>query len=254
MSFAPADTSASSISRERCGPRCLRGRAARATIIGEDHPREHIARFLYSTRVRTSGKHVVEQDLELASSISGTTLAYAQAPLPKDDAAEAWAHEETMDGPVVLINPGAGWGAKCWPADRYAEVARALEADGYAVLVNAGPREEELAAAVARGCQEARVIECSLGQLIAIMRRTTLFIGGDTGPLHLAAMLRVPTVGIFGPTDPERNGPYETEAVVLRSSASRRDHSRRTEPEAGLLQILPQQVLAAAHSLLGARA
>ena len=57
----------------------------------------------------------------------------------------------------------------------------------------------------------------SLTQLIALTRRARLFIGGDTGPMHLAAALGVPVVAIFGPTDPARNGPFGTRSIVLRS-------------------------------------
>jgi heptosyltransferase-1 len=86
--------------------------------------------------------------------------------------------------------------------------------------------------------------------LIAFTRRVALVIGGDTGPLHLASALGRPVVGIYGPTDPARNGPFGTRARVLRSPESRRDHSRRAEPEAGLLTITPDAVLQAADELL----
>ena len=90
----------------------------------------------------------------------------------------------------------------------------------------------------------------SIGELIACTRRASLFLGGDTGPLHLAAALNVPVVGIYGPTNPERNGPYGTRARVLRHPASRRDHTRRSEPEAGLLTITVEDVVEAAQQIL----
>jgi heptosyltransferase-1 len=91
---------------------------------------------------------------------------------------------------------------------------------------------------------------CTIGELIALLHKARLFIGGDTGPMHLAAALRVPVVTLFGPTDPARNGPYSAQAVVLRHTASVTDHSRRAEPEAGLLAISASEVLEAARSLL----
>jgi heptosyltransferase-1 len=90
----------------------------------------------------------------------------------------------------------------------------------------------------------------SLQQLIALTRRAALFIAGDTGPLHLACALGRPVVGIYGPTDPSRNGPYGARAKVLRSPGSRRDHSRRAAPDPGLLTIAPEDVLHAADELL----
>jgi heptosyltransferase-1 len=82
-------------------------------------------------------------------------------------------------------------------------------------------------------------------------RRASLFVGGDTGPMHLAAALHVPVVAIFGPTDPARNGPFGTGSVVLRSPSSLTSHKRRPQPEEGLLEITADQVLAACRQLLG---
>jgi heptosyltransferase-1 len=86
--------------------------------------------------------------------------------------------------------------------------------------------------------------------LIALTRRVALAIAGDTGPLHLACALGRPVVGIYGPTDPRRNGPFGTEFKVLRSPESRRDHTRYAAPEAGLLTICLEEVLSAAEELL----
>lgn len=110
----------------------------------------------------------------------------------------------------------------------------------------------ELAQSVCRGNEQvAQVVQSDLSQLIALTRRASLFIGGDTGPLHLASALAVPVVAIFGPTDPARNGPYGGRQVVFRSPESKRDHSRRSEPEPGLLSISVQEVAEAAFTLLG---
>jgi heptosyltransferase I len=88
--------------------------------------------------------------------------------------------------------------------------------------------------------------------LIAMTRRCVLVIGGDTGPVHLACALGKPVLGIYGPTDPARNGPWGVPFRVLRHPESRRDHARRSAPEAGLLTIEPEEVLAAVDELLGA--
>ena len=115
-----------------------RGRAARAA-----------ARWLFTERVATHGAHVIEQDVELASAVAGDELSPVQRPgCPWTLAAEAWADEflpPSAPMPVVLINPGAGWGAKRWPVERYAAVAQGLIDRGMRVLVNAGPGEEPLA-------------------------------------------------------------------------------------------------------------
>ena len=163
-----------------------------------------------------------------------------------------FATRAAASGSFAIINPGAGWGAKCWPADRYAALVKSLAEHGVFALVNAGPGEVKLAHDVLRGNEKsARVVECTLPQLIAITRRAALFVGGDTAPLHLASALCIPVVAIFGPTDPARNGPYGGRSIVLRSPESKRDHSRRRKPEAGLLTITVEQATEAALALLG---
>jgi heptosyltransferase-1 len=231
------------------------GRMAGAPrVIGEDQPREPWARWLFRERVPTSGVHVIDQAREVVAAVLKQAVPRQAAELPIDPVAEQWCHgwlAERGIGRFALMNPGAGWGAKRWPAERYAAVAVALAQMGHATIVNAGPGEMEMANTIcAAPHARAFCMAGSLGQLIACMRRASLFIGGDTGPLHLAAALRVPVVGIYGPTDPARNGPFETRARVLRHPASKRDHSRRSEPEAGLLTIAVEDVVHAARELL----
>ncbi|MGA2251784.1 glycosyltransferase family 9 protein [Terracidiphilus sp.] len=231
-------------------------------VIGEAVPREPAAKWLFTERVETRGVHVIEQDIEVASAVAGDTLQPMLPLLPVDPEAETWCDallgtgqnsgSEYAARPLALLNPGAGWGAKRWPVGRYAAVARGLAKRGFSVVVNAGPGEEELAEAIRMQSGGAALpATCSLSQLIALTRRVSLAVAGDTGPLHLACALGKPVVGIFGPTDPARNGPFGTRFRVLRSAESRRDHTRRAEPEAGLLTIQPEEVLQAADELRG---
>lgn len=223
-------------------------------FIGEASPRETPARLLFTERVVTHGAHVIEQDVELASAVAGDSLIPVPPMLPVDPAAEAWCDAFLASSgtrPHALINPGAGWGAKQWPVERYAAVARGLIERGFRVLINAGPSEEQLADVIVKGTSGAAIpLSVPLDQLIALMRRIALCVAGDTGPLHLACALGRPVVGIYGPTDPSRNGPFGTRFKVLRSPLSRRDHTRHAEPEAGLLTIKPEDVLLAAGELL----
>jgi heptosyltransferase-1 len=227
-------------------------------VIGEANPRERLASLLFHERIRTRGAHVIEQDMELASAVAGDGVEPVQPWLPVDPAAEAWANQlfASFNGqPAVLVNPGAGWGAKRWPVERYAAVARGLVERGNRVLVNAGPGEECLAQVLAKHTDgRATLLGGQLSQLIAVTRRIALAIAGDTGPLHLACALERPVVGIYGPTAPSRNGPFGTRFKVLRSPESRRDHTRREAPEAGLLTIDPEAVLQAADELLAPEA
>lgn len=223
-------------------------------VVGESEPRERPARWFFNERIATQGAHVIEQDIELARALDGDQLQPVTPLLPVDCEAEQWCDAlvaESGNQPVALIAPGAGWGAKRWPVERYAAVATGLHRRGLRVLINAGPGEEPLAEAIQSSSNRAATpVKTSLSQLIALTRRIALCVAGDTGPLHLACALGKPVVGIYGPTDPSRNGPYGTRSVVLRSPLSRRDHSRRPEPESGLLTIGPEEVLAAADTLL----
>ncbi|MES2220452.1 MAG: glycosyltransferase family 9 protein [Acidobacteriota bacterium] len=231
------------------------GRMAKAPrMIGEADPREPLARWLFRERIATTGVHVVEQANEVVNAVFNDALPYQSPALPLDpvaeDACDKWLAERGIDR-FVLMNPGAGWGAKCWPAERYAAVAAELPALGFATVVNIGPGESKLAVAFSSNPHaRAFCMTGSIGQLMACTRRASLFIGGDTGPLHLAAALNIPVVGIYGPTNPARNGPYGTRAIVLRHPASKRDHTRRSEPETGLMTITVKDVLEAAQQLL----
>jgi heptosyltransferase-1 len=221
--------------------------------IGESNPREWFARWLFTDRIDTRGAHVIEQDVELASAVAGDALTPVQPLLPVDHAAEAWCNALTAGSskPMALLNPGAGWGAKRWPVERYAAVAFALAGRGFSVLVNAGPSEEAMAEEIRTQSAGAAIpVTCSVAQLIALTRRVALMVAGDTGPLHLACALGRPVVGIYGPTDPARNGPFGTRFKVLRSPYSLRNHARREAPESGLLTIQPEDVLAAIDEVL----
>jgi heptosyltransferase-1 len=229
--------------------------ACKRRRIGEAEPREKAAAWLSTDLVATHGAHVIEQDLELAATIAGDELHPMRPWLPLDPAAEVWADAILPPGAgapqAILINPGAGWGAKRWPVERYAAVAQHFAGQGFRILINTGPGEEPLAEAIRKEAGGAGLaLNCSLAQLIAITRRVALAIAGDTGPLHLACALGRPVVGIYGPTDPCRNGPYGTRFKVLRSPESRRDHTRYQAPEAGLLTIRPADVVRAAEEVL----
>ncbi len=223
-------------------------------LIGEENPRERAARWLFTERVAMQAAHVIEQGLELARAVAGDDLRPTAPWLPIDPAAEAWADEilpHAARPATVLVNPGAGWGAKRWPVERYTAVARGLIDRGMHIVINTGPGEQPLAEAISTGTGGAATpLTCTLPQLIALTRRVVLVIAGDTGPLHLACALGRPVVGIYGPTDPSRNGPFGVPFRVLRSPQSRRDHTRHAAPEAGLLTIQPQDVLQAAGELL----
>jgi heptosyltransferase-1 len=220
-------------------------------VYGSIQPRENAASMFYTRKILPAGTHVVEQALALSSALLPMGSAESLIEFPVDPDAEHKVAALTADlNAFAILNPGAGWGAKRWPAERYGQVAQELAKDGLSSLINFGPGEESLAVSVeAASAGAARRVSCSLSELIALTRRARLFIGGDTGPMHMAAALKVPVVAIFGPTNPARNGPFGTRSIVLRSTISTTDHTRYRDPEKGLLEITVTEVLAAARKL-----
>ncbi len=221
---------------------------------GFAQPRENVATMFYTRQAMARGIHIIEQNLSLAAAVAGRPLPIIQVEFPHDQAADKEWDRRLKEGAIekfVLMNPGAGWRAKQWPAERYGLVARELADDGMKAIINSGPDEQELARAVeAASGGVAERFAGSLSQLIALTRNASLFIGGDTGPLHLAAALSIPVVGIYGPTDPARNGPFGTPSIVLRNPSSRTTHSHHAQPDDGLLEISADQVVAAARQLI----
>ncbi len=223
-------------------------------IYGFAQPRETPARMFYTRRVAARGTHIVEQNLSLTEEVAGRALPTPEVVLPRNEGAELECAHRLEEGKIekfALLNPGAGWGAKRWPVEHYGQVAREVAKLGLKPLINYGPGEEDLAKSVQETSGgAAETMPSSLTQLIALTRRASLFIGGDTGPMHLAAALGVPVVAIFGPTDPARNGPFGTKSIVLRSPSSQTSHKRRPQPDEGLLEITADQVISAARQLL----
>jgi heptosyltransferase I len=232
-------------------------------IIGYRAPREKLAAWFYNQPVDAGG-HVIERGALLLG-FSGMVLEmgahesfahYAKSSLPNDPAAEQWA-AQTTPARFALLSPTTGWSAKEWPAERYGEIAKQLAAAGIQSLVNIGPGERECSVgeAVERASAgTAKRMSCSITQLIALTRRASLFIGGDSGPMHLANALGVPTVAIFGPTDPARNGPYYNPSVALRSPRSKTSYSHVNTPDPGIQSITVEQVWEAAQTMLKTRA
>jgi heptosyltransferase-1 len=226
-----------------------------AEVFGFSQPRESLAKLWYTNQVSATAAHVIDQNLQLASAIVRQPLAAESVALPRSAPAEHWCDgflRERGLNHFVLLSPGSGWGAKCWPAERYADVAKRVQRAGLKSLINYGPGEEALANSVAAASDcAAETVSCNLVQLIALTRRASLFIGSDSGPMHLAAALRTPTLALFGPTDPARNGPYWKPSIVMRSDQSVTSYKHVAQADPGLHSITAEAVVAAAAQLLG---
>jgi lipopolysaccharide heptosyltransferase I len=159
--------------------------------------REAAAGVFLNRRVDVDkSKHVVEQNLELAAAVDG------HARMPAVDfshyADDPSGKLRELQGRVILL-PGAGRPDKQW--DKFPELAKRI---GPEALVAWGPGEHDLAKSI--GADVAP--QTSLRELAFLLKNAKVVVGGDTGPLHLAAALGTPVVGIYGPTNPLRNGPY----------------------------------------------
>ncbi len=217
-------------------------------VFGPAAPRETPARTFYTRRVALHQPSVIQQAAELLNAATGLTLT-PTAPMigvPHD------VPQDIVGGlPYLLLTPTAGWGAKQWPIPAYHELTQRLQAAGHTILINAGNAADPTANAIARGTR-ARVISTSLEDYLTLTCRAALVIGGDTGPVHLAAALGVPTLALFGPTEPARNGPHFPGAkyTILRHATSLTDHRRHAATERGLASITVEEVYQAALRLL----
>lgn len=172
-----------------------------------------------------TAKHVVDLNLALLDPL-GITVPTARFPLPSFGEAESriasWFRERAIRTPrLVALLPSTRGPQKLWPAESFNELGRRLLANGDAtLLVLGGPGEEDRLERARAGLPADRAIVWAGGpvpELTAILRRTNLVIGNDTGPLHLAAAHDVPSLGLFGPTRGERNGPYGPGGAFLQS-------------------------------------
>ncbi len=174
-----------------------------------------LATLLNNQTVAPSSTHVVDCYLELLHPL-GVALESPKFEIPVRPAAARsigdFVEAMHLQGGYAVVNPGAGWESKLWPAERFGKVARFLgeQASLPSVVVWSGERERQWAETiVARSGGNAFLApSTTLPQLGALVAQTRLFVGSDTGPLHLAASMGAPCVGLYGPTRPEVCGPY----------------------------------------------
>jgi heptosyltransferase I len=206
----------------------------------------------------TRAVHVIDKNLALLSAVGIDAVGHREFPLPPTGAEAAVVAERLRErgfGRFALLSPGGGWASKIWPAERYGLLARGLRAHGLRSLVTWGPGEEDLAqqaTAASDGAAEAP-FPSSLLEYVEMARRAAVVVAADTGPLHLACAVGAPVVGLFGPTDPARNGPFSADdAVVRRIPACSPCHKRSCPVHSGTMaEIEHEEVLAAVLRRLG---
>lgn len=172
------------------------------------------------------------------------------------------------DAQIVVMHVSAGNPFRRWPAEHFVSVAAGLarEESSRRIIITSGPSESGAADSIAAAAQDlagasgSRIVRCGefdLSELRSLVSRAALFIGGDSGPLHIAATTAVPVVALFGPTLPERSMPWRMAggraiAIDAGSLPCRPCHQRRCEPGdfRCLTRVGPDRVLAAAEQLL----
>ncbi|MFM7108576.1 MAG: glycosyltransferase family 9 protein [Planctomycetaceae bacterium] len=227
--------------------------------IGHARPESRECAWLAATHaVASTAAHVVDRNLGLLAPLGvaadGPTFDMPRWPVSRLRM-ERWVAALRLARPPVLLNPGAGWASKRWPVDRFAAVARAVSRrDGQPVIVVWGGEQERAAAerivAAAAGAAVAAP-QTSLQDLGELCRLARLFVSGDTGPLHLAAAVGTPCVGVFGPVPADRNGPYGAGHVCVQPPppARPRWQDRKTDVSA-IAAIDVESVIAATESAL----
>jgi len=194
------------------------------TLIGFDRTalKEPGCRMFYDQTIKPGPdvRHVIDIYKELLRSLGVTPGPHRfHLSVPSED--HRYITEQLSSRQIddfIILNAGGGWDTKNWAAENYGLLHDKLfQETGLPSVLTWGPGEEPLVERVLSACAGTPPVTfpASLHQLVALLRRAKLFVGGDTGPLHMAAACGTPIVGVFGPTDPLRNGPFSSEDIVV---------------------------------------
>lgn len=217
--------------------------------------REPASRFLLTKTIRVPlHSHVIVKNLSLASAALGISVpndpTQFEFPTYTSRAHEFEAEEAAAgaDGRYAILNPGGGWPTKLWSAERFGQLADELWTHfGLTSIVTYGPGEMELAERVQSSSKtgRARLANVSLKGFYELARRAAVYVGGDTGPTHLAVAAGAPVAGLFGPTEWWRNGsPRPTDICIERNDIDcRTDCHRRSCSQWICMDISVEQVL-----------
>jgi lipopolysaccharide heptosyltransferase I len=211
--------------------------APRRIGFGRPWGRE-LSRWLNTEMVDTPGPHIVDRNLQLLRplGILSPTVRFLvpECPAARWRAMDMIAAAKVERG-FAIMNAGAGWPSKVWPAARFGAVAVHLAAAWNlpTLVVWAGQAEREIGEQIVAGAEGAAQLgpSTTLPELAALARRAKLFVSSDTGPLHLAAAVETPCVGLYGPWCAEVHGPYGPEHIALQKARfTGSTRGRRTAP------------------------
>jgi lipopolysaccharide heptosyltransferase I len=235
----------------------LSGAKRRIGLRGVDG--RELSPWLNNELVEPRSVHVIDRNLELLRPL-GIDQPAVEFRLPNSPAIDAtvcgWLRGLHLPcGEFAVLNPGAGWPSKLWPAERFAAVAKHLGQVGgvRSLVVWAGPTERAMADAIVNGAAGHAQLapSTSLVELAAVLRRAKLMVAADTGPLHLAVAVGTPSVGLFGPMPMERNGPYGSAHIGIQAARmTGTSRERRTADNRTMQAIGVEMVVNACEELL----
>ena len=238
-------------------------RAPRVYGFARASLREPASRFLLTHTVNVpTDTNVIRKNLALAAAAlgihvptDGDDFEFPIAVSPAQEREASDAVGQFAGGRFAILNAGGGWPTKLWSAERFGALADELLArHELRSLVTYGPGERELAEQVAGASRAgaARAVSLSLKGFYALARRASLYVGGDTGPTHLAVAAGAPVVGLFGPTEWWRNGsPRSSDVCVERADIGCRTGCHRRACSAWIcMDIEVARVAAAADERL----
>jgi len=229
--------------------------------IGMSHTRELNSLFMNEIAPHSPlDVHVIKQYLRILQPLGITSSDYSMTlHLPAESITFADTflsnHGVNPQDTIIALNPGTTWQTKNWPTEYYATAIRALQPNGH-ILLCGGPADQALGESIIHdsGIPLINAIhQTSLLQLAALISRSTVLVTGDTGPLHMAIALGIPTVSMFGPTDPKRFGPLTPEHVVLEEQIDCRPCHKMLCPRKHLncmYSLSPDKVITAVQMLL----
>jgi ADP-heptose:LPS heptosyltransferase len=233
-------------------------RARRLYGYSREALREPASRLLLTRTVPTSAElHVIVKGLRLTAGALGIAVPTEPSEF-EFPIGTTRAHELEAEGALppagaryAILNPGGGWPTKLWGAERFGTLSDELWIHhGLHSIVTYGPGERELAEAVvtrASRTNKARAVSLSLKGFYALARRADIYVGGDTGPTHLAVAAGAPVVGLYGPTEWWRNGSPRPEDICVERNdiGCRIDCNRRSCSQWVCMDIEVEPVLGA---------
>jgi heptosyltransferase-1 len=222
--------------------------------------REPASRVFYTNTVKLPPKmHVVRQNLALIESALGLEPTEGNLEFPiattEGDRTEAALIAQGAGGEFAILNPAGGWVTKLWHAAKYGRLADMLwDEFGLASVVVTGPNEGSLAAEVLSNSHSGRTVVAtpSLKGFYELAKLARVYVGGDTGPTHIALAAGTPIVGIFGPTEWWRNGSLDPDDISVErfDIGCRVDCHRRTCSNWICMDIAPESVFEAVKARL----